>query len=146
MFFEEFRVGDAFELGIRTVSQADIDSFADLSGDHNVLHTAEAAAAAPFLGGLVAHGALCVALVTGLMSQAGLTRDSLVAMVGLSWTFKAPVRPGDTLAARAVVAECSETRNEMRGLVRFSVTVTNQRSEVVQEGDLTELVKRRGPG
>ncbi|MFA6575211.1 MAG: phenylacetic acid degradation bifunctional protein PaaZ, partial [Nocardioides sp.] len=63
----ELRVGDSIVSGAREVTRADIDRFAELTGDTFYAHTDEAAAAAnPLFGGIVAHGYLVVSLAAGL--------------------------------------------------------------------------------
>jgi acyl dehydratase len=53
----------------RTVTQADIDTFAELSGDHQWIHVdAERAAQGPF-GGTIAHGLLTLALGPALANE-----------------------------------------------------------------------------
>jgi acyl dehydratase len=138
--FEDLAPGRAFDAGSRVVSAADIAAFADLSGDRNAIHM-DGAAAGPFAGP-IAHGALGIAIGTGLVSQAGITAGVLVALVEARWRFIAPVRPGDTLSARVTVAERRETSRSDRGLVRFAVELTNQHGQLVQAGELTELIAR----
>ena len=63
----ELRIGDTVVAGPRTVTLADIDHFAEFTGDTFYAHTDEEAAAAnPFFDGRVAHGYLVVAFAAGL--------------------------------------------------------------------------------
>ena len=63
----ELRVGDSVTAGPRTVTRADIEHFAEFTGDTFYAHTDEAAAAAnPLFGGIVAHGYLVLAFAAGL--------------------------------------------------------------------------------
>jgi acyl dehydratase len=53
----------------RTVTQADIDTFADLSGDHQWIHVdVKRAAQGPF-GGTIAHGLLTLSLGPALANE-----------------------------------------------------------------------------
>jgi acyl dehydratase len=53
----------------RTVTQEEVQQFADLTGDHNPIHTdAEAGAASPF-GTTIVHGYFTLALVVPLMAE-----------------------------------------------------------------------------
>jgi len=144
LFYEDLDPGRVLDAGARVLTAQDIERFAELSGDHNPLHTDEAYARGTVFGSRVAHGALGIAVVTGLVSAAGFTRESLIALTGIAWRFRAPVRAGDTVAAELRVAERRDGGRADGGTVVFAVTVRNQRGEVVQEGELRELVRKRG--
>ncbi len=143
LFFEDFTPGRQFETPGRTVSDEDVATFAAVSGDRNPLHTDEAYARTTPFGGRIAHGALGLAVATGLFSQLGITSGTLVALVGVEWNFRAPIRPGDTVRLRLRVAEQRPLERRDRGLVRFAAELVNQSDEVVQEGVLTELVRTK---
>ena len=140
--FEDFTPGRTFETAARVVTQADIAAFADLSGDHNRLHVDAAYAKTTVFGGCIAHGALGIAIATGLVSATGVTAGTLVAIVELAWTFNAPIRPGDTVRVRLRVADRRPLDHPGRGLVRLEATLLNQRDEVAQEGVVTEILRR----
>lgn len=123
------------------MSDADVAAFAALSGDANPLHVDEAYARGTPFGGRVAHGALGVAIGTGLVSRAGLTAGTLVALLELRWRFLAPIRPGDTVRARLRVADRRPSSSGGRGIVTFTVELRNQRDDLVQEGSLVELIR-----
>ncbi len=146
LWFEELEVGAAYETGGRTVTDAEIVAFAGVSGDFNPLHMDEEYARGTAFGGRVAHGVLGLALATGLLNRSGLTEGTLVALLGLEWSFRAPIRPGDTVRARVKVAAKRATRKAEQGYVAFGLEVVNQRGEVAQEGELKALVRRRGSG
>jgi len=144
LYFEDFHAGREFDAGSRTITADDVRRFADLTGDDNPLHVDDAYARTSVFGAPVAHGALGIAMVTGLVSRAEITRASLVALAGLTWRFRAPVHPGDTLSATLRVAERNDGGRPDRGTVVFAVTVRNQRGETVQEGELREVLRKRG--
>jgi acyl dehydratase len=145
MYFEEFTLGREFETGSRVVTDADIVAFAEVSGDRNPLHLDDAYAATTPFHGRIAHGALGIAMATGLLSQARLTAGSLVALVGIEWRFTAPVRPGDVLTMRLQVEEARARAGSRQGTVRLAAKLLNQRGEIVQEGVITELIRTRPP-
>jgi acyl dehydratase len=142
-WFEDFEEGQEFATEARRITEQEIEAFAALSGDHNPLHLDEAQAERSEFGGRIAHGVLGLALATGLLSRLGLTRGTLVALLGLRWDFRLPVRPGDVLRALVRTCETRAARRGDRGVVRLEVRLLNQRGEVVQEGELTELVRCR---
>lgn len=144
LYYEDLVSGSTFESGARTVTGSDVRAFAELSGDRNPMHLDDAFAAQTPFGRPVAHGVLGLAVATGLLSALGLTRDTLVALVGVSWSFRLPVFYGDTVRVRVRVASRRDSSRQDRGLVTLAAELLNQRGEVVQEGELVELVKRRG--
>jgi acyl dehydratase len=143
LWLEDFTPGREFQTGGRTVSDADIAAFAEVSGDRNPLHLDDAYAAATPFHGRIAHGALGIAIATGLLSQLGLTAGTLVALVGIDWRFTAPVRPGDTLTLRLQVSEARARDGSRQGLVKLAAQLVNQRQETVQEGVITEMIRTR---
>ena len=145
LYYEDFAPGSTFESPARTVTGSDVQAFADLSGDRNPMHLDPAFAARTPFGRPVAHGVLGLAVATGLLSSLGLTRDTLVALAGISWKFRLPVFYGDTVRVRVRVASRRESSRGDRGLVTLAAELVNQRGEVVQEGELVELVRRHGP-
>jgi len=143
MYFEEFEQREEFITGERVVSEADVRAFADLSGDRNSIHLDPAAATAAGFEGPIAHGALGLALATGLASQLGLTKGTLVALVGVNWRFRGPIYLGDRVTLRLRVASRRATGNPARGLVTLAAELRNQRGEVVQDGEFVELIAKR---
>jgi acyl dehydratase len=91
----------------------------------------------------VAHGALGLAVATGLANQLGLTRGTLVALVGITWRFRAPIYYGDTVRLHLRVASRRASGNPARGVVTLAVELRTQRDEVAQEGEFVELVARK---
>ena len=144
-YYEEFSVAERFSTRARTITEADIVAFAGLSGDFNPLHTDEEYARKTPFGKRVAHGLLGLAVQSGLTQALGLTEGTLVAFLGLTWSFKAPIFIGDTIRVVQTVESVRETRNPERGIVVFTCQVLNQRGETVQEGTKTLMVRRRPP-
>ena len=143
LWFEDFVVGARYETDSRMVSSSDIESFAAVSGDHNPLHLDETYARGTPFGGRIAHGVLGLAVATGLLNQLGLTRGTLLALAGLRWDFRAAIYPGDVLRADLVVVEARATRRNDAGLVRLAERLFNEHDVLVQEGELTILVRSR---
>src|SRR5262249_39715640 len=78
------------------VSQETIDRYADISGDYNPIHVDQEAAAASEFGGTIAHGP--IALQTFFRSLTEATGGgALPPGTEVKVTFRAPVRPGDTV-------------------------------------------------
>jgi acyl dehydratase len=142
-YWEEFRVGEEMLAGSRVVTGADVDAFAALSGDRNPLHGSdEAARAAGFEGGRIAHGVLGLAVATGILNRSGLTAGTLVAFVGVEWAFQLPLYPGTQVTLRLRVCECRATRHRERGLVVFAAGLADEAGALLQSGELKFLVRR----
>jgi acyl dehydratase len=142
--YEDLEVGMRWRSGARTVTEADIVAFAGVSGDFNPIHVDAEHAAGTAFGERIAHGALVLAIATGLRQQQGTFRGTLRAWLGMrEWRFRAPVKIGDTISVDSEVAELRETKDPGAGLVIQGVTVRNQRDEVVADGEFATLVARR---
>jgi acyl dehydratase len=147
LYWEDWEIGAEFESPGRTVTEADIVTFAGLSGDYNPLHINEEYCKQTQFGTRIAHGPLVYAIAAGLLFQLHLYDDTLIAFLGFdSLKFSKPVKAGDTIRARIKVLETRETSNPERGVMKRQLTVLNQRGEVVQEGVQAFLLKRKPKG
>lgn len=142
-YFEEIEVGEEYVSPGRTVTEADIVIFAGLSGDYNVLHTDAEFMKTPIFGERIAHGLLGLAIQSGLLTR-GMRPYATIAFLGLRWKFKGPIKIGDTITVRAKVISKKETSKPDRGVVTLERQVTNQKGEVVQEGETDLMVARKG--
>lgn len=141
-WYEDFEPERTFRAGSREITEADIEAFAAVSGDRNPLHLSDDYAAGSVFGGRVAHGVLGLAVATGLLNARGLTRGTLVAFLGLSWDFVAPLYPGTEVALALAVASRRPTSHADRGLVVLRAELESG-GETVQRGELKLLVRRR---
>lgn len=142
-FFEEFKVGEQFETGSRTVTETDVVNFAGVSGDFYPLHMDEVYAKTTPFKGRIAHGLCGLSIASGLCIQTGIFDKTLLAFLNMNWKFVKPIRIGDTLTVKLEVVEKKETRQNDRGIVVLAVLVMNQDKETVQEGQWTVLLSRR---
>ena len=142
-YFDEIQVGEEYVSPGRTVTEADIVIFAGLSGDYNVLHTDAEFMKKSIFGERIAHGLLGLAIQSGLLGR-GMRPYATLALLGLRWKFKGPIKIGDTITVRAKVIEKRETSRKDRGIITLQRQVLNQRGEVVQDGETDVMVERRG--
>jgi len=142
-YFEDIQVGEEYLSPGRTVTEADIVIFAGLSGDYNVLHTNAEFMKSSIFGERIAHGLLGLAIQSGLLTR-GMRPYATLALLGLRWKFKGPIKIGDTITVRAKVISKKETGKPDRGIVTLDRQVVNQKGEVVQEGETDVMVARRG--
>ncbi len=90
--------------GWHVVEQARIDAFADVTGDHQWIHTdVERAARESPYGGPIAHGYLTLSLLPALRAEVGVVPEGVAQTInyGLDRVrFLAPVRAGARIRAR----------------------------------------------
>ena len=140
--FEEFAVGDRFTTASRTVTEADVMSFAGVSGDFNPLHTNEEFSKNTSFKKRTAHGLLCASIAQGLISQLGLFDGTLITLVSMNLRYTGVVMFGDTIRAQLKVMEKKEAKKLDRGLVTFQVTVLNQMDHQILEGEWVFMLVR----
>lgn len=136
----ELRVGDTLRSAEREVTIADIERFADLSGDRFYAHMDEAEAARnPLFGGRVAHGYFLVSAAAGLFVDA--PYGPVLANYGLDHLrFAKPVKPGDRIKVRLTCKEKSLRIGKGYGEVRWDTEISNQNDEVVASYDVLTMV------
>jgi acyl dehydratase len=111
----------------RTVTQEDIDTFADLTGDHQWIHTdvERAKQESPF-GTTIAHGNLTLSMVDGLRIDL-ISSSGFKLGVNYGWNkvrFPAPVPAGSRIRSTAEVIEVEEVAGGWWQIVtRFTVEV-----------------------
>ncbi len=136
-------IGDTFNSGEREVSVADIERFAELSGDHFYAHMDEAAARRnPIFGGRVAHGYFLISAAAGLFVDPPL--GPVLANYGIdSLRFTRPVKPGDRIKVRITCKEKSLRAGQGYGEVRWDALITNQDGEAVAAYDVLTMVSEK---
>jgi len=146
LYFEEFSVGQTIISPARTVTEADIVSFAGLSGDFNQIHTdAVYAAQAPF-GQRVAHGLLGLSIASGLVVRTGMMEGTILAFREINeWKFIQPIYIGDTIYVEVEVLETKGIRRLGGGSIVISLDVKKQTGETVMKGVWKALISSR-PG
>jgi len=142
--FEQFNIGDTFASQGRTVTEADVVTFAGLSGDFNPLHTNAVLAATTPAGQRIAHGMLIAAIATGMANWTGIFEGTTLALMEQTLRYKGMVKFGDTVHLEMKVADKKETSKPDRGIVVFDVHVLNQDEQMVIEGPWTLLMRRKG--
>ncbi len=130
--FTSYRVGEHYDY-TRTVTAADVDDFARVTGDDNAIHLDEAFGRRTRFGGRVAHGALTFGFMAAAQTQ--------LVGAGVIWIdsrvrFTAPVRIGDRVTVTAEIAEVIADRH----VLGLRSTARLQDGTVVMEGEST--VKR----
>ncbi len=141
--FGEFKLGQRFETPGRTITEADIAGFAGLTGDYNPVHTDEAFARATGFGSRIAHGPMGIGIAFGLASRLDLIDGTVVALLGVTWDFKAPMRPGDTIRALIEVVETRDVKQPDQGLLGLTFNIVDETGKTLQEGSARLLMRRK---
>lgn len=143
LWFDDLSVGMGWVTPARTVTEADIVTFAGLSGDYSSIHTDDTFARQGQFGQRIAYGMLVLAITTGLRARLGLFDESLIAFLGFDdWRFTRPVFIGDTVRCESEVVALRPSSKPKRGVVTTAMRVLNQHDEIVQEGQTALLIKR----
>jgi oxepin-CoA hydrolase / 3-oxo-5,6-dehydrosuberyl-CoA semialdehyde dehydrogenase len=141
----ELRIGDTVVAGPRRVTLADIEHFAEFTGDTFYAHMDEEAARAnPFFDGRVAHGYLIVSFAAGLFVQPD--PGPVLANYGLeNLRFLTPVYPGDELTVTLTCKQITPREDAEYGEVRWDADVTNRDGNSVATYDVLTLVAKQWP-
>ena len=134
-YFEDLSLGMS-ESYTRTVKEADIQQFAEMSGDTNPAHLDEEFAATTRFEKRIAHGMLSASFISTLVG----TKLPGPGCLYMSQTlkFRAPVYISDEVTATVSITDL----NERRGYVTFSTTCTVGDTDVIR-GEAMMLVPRR---
>jgi oxepin-CoA hydrolase/3-oxo-5,6-dehydrosuberyl-CoA semialdehyde dehydrogenase len=139
----ELRPGDTVTAGPRTVTLADIEHFAEFTGDTFYAHMDAAAAKAnPFFDGRVAHGYLVLSFAAGLFVDPD--PGPVLANYGIeNLRFLTPVYPGDALTVTLTCEQITPRAGAGHGEVRWAADVTNSDgASVATYGVLTMVAKQ----
>jgi 3-hydroxybutyryl-CoA dehydratase len=124
----ELKVGDAAEF-TKTVSEADVYLYAGVSGDLNPAHINETYAQATFFKTRIAHGMLTAGFISAVLGTQLPGPGTIYMRQELN--FKAPVRFGDTITARAEIIDINTEKKR----VRLKTTCVNQEGTLVLDGE-----------
>ena len=141
-FSDDLRLGERFVLPSRTMTDAVFLAFQAARGDNHPVHYDVEYCRAHGLPGMLAHGfQTLIQTAPGAGLFPFMTEDALVGFVEQSSRFLKPVFAGDTLYPAWEIDELSPNRTT--GVVGLRSTVHNQRRELVLEGHLRFLLRKR---
>lgn len=113
----------------RAVTARDIELFTEISGDRNPLHYDEEAARATRFGGIVVQGGVISAILNAVVAEK-LPGPGTV-FLQVNWSFKAPVRPGNTIIGEVLVTKVRDDKP----ITELKTRVVLADGTVVLEGD-----------
>ncbi|MHA2501006.1 MAG: MaoC family dehydratase [Candidatus Hodarchaeales archaeon] len=134
--FTDVAIGESAEV-TRTISEADIEKFAEVSGDNNPIHLDEDYARNTFFKGRIAHGALTTAFFSKLVAMDLLGSGTI--LLSNAFHFKKPVRINDTITARIEVIKKHDDNKRLT----LKATCENQDEEMVVEGEVVVMLMKQ---
>ncbi len=138
--YEDLKVGMRFRTHRRTIAEADLAGFVNLTWLTEELFAVEDDSQRAIKGRPV-PGALVYAFAEGLLLPS--MQDTGLAFLNATLDVKGPTVVGDTIHVEVEVTECRLTSKGDRGLVRFANKVVNQRGETVIEYNPLRMLKRK---
>jgi len=132
---EEIEIGQSAER-MHTVTEGDIQAFADVSGDHNPVHLDAAYAETTMFKGRIAHGMLSAAYISATI--AGDLPGPGAVYIAQSLSFRRPVRIGDTVVTRVTVTAIDTEK--ARVTLKTECLVE---TKAVVEGEAVVMVPRK---
>ncbi|WP_193089924.1 MaoC family dehydratase [Advenella sp. FME57] len=141
-YFEDFEIGERFNIPSRTMTDALFAAFQLASGDNHPVHYDVEYCRAHGMPHMLAHGfqvLIQTAAGAGLFPHC--VEESLKAFIEQSSKFLNPVFVGDTLYCSLVVSELIPGRTT--GVLVMQSTIINQNEIVVLEGTQKYLLRKR---
>jgi acyl dehydratase len=132
----------------RTVSEADVVGFTNLTAERNPLYLNRVFAGQGRFGDRIAPPIWTFCLAFGDFLQAllaaPLPSTGLAGHLGDSFRSFAPVRIGDTIRTRHRPVRCTPSRGRPEmSVVHFALQILNQRDELVQDGEVAMWIPAR---
>jgi oxepin-CoA hydrolase/3-oxo-5,6-dehydrosuberyl-CoA semialdehyde dehydrogenase len=146
-YFEELSIGDTVITHKRTITEADIVNFANVSWDHFYAHTDHTSLEGTIFEKPVAHGYFILSAAAGLFVDA--KKGPVLLNYGLEeCRFLKPVYAGTTIGVQLTckektVQEKKEGDDVKKGLVKWLVEVSDQTGEPVAIATILTMVKLR---
>lgn len=135
--FEEIQLGMSATRE-NTVTERDIQSFADISGDSNPVHLDSAYAATTPFKKCISHGMLTASYISAIFGMQLPGPGAIY--VAQTLNFRRPVWIGDHITTKVTVAEKFPAKKR----VRFECVCTNPDGKVVLEGEAMLMVPGEG--
>lgn len=135
VFFEDLSVGQEASLA-RTVSEGDINAFAEVSGDKNPVHLDAEYAGGTIFKERIAHGMLSAGYISAVFGMKLPGPGAIY--ISQTLNFKAPVKIGDTVVTSVKVTELIPEKKR----AKFACVCTVNDKPVV-EGEAVLMVPKR---
>ncbi|PJJ59118.1 phenylacetic acid degradation bifunctional protein PaaZ [Hymenobacter chitinivorans] len=146
-YFEELEIGQTYTTHRHTVTEADITSFAQVSGDNFYAHVDATSLEGTLFTGRVAHGYYILSKAAGMFVDP--RKGPVLLNYGLDeCRFTKPVYPGMTIGVQLTVKEKigqekRDAEDVAKGIVRWLVDVTDETGETVAVATILTMVKKK---
>lgn len=131
MYFEDYVLGEEFEISPVTMQQEELISFAR-DFDPRPFHLEKSEAQKTRFGRLFASGFHTLCLCWGAWVKTKIDEEGMIAGIGLDeLRWKKPVFAGDKLFPRVKIEALKPSSDGKKGAVTFKMTVNNQEGEEV---------------
>lgn len=146
-YFEELNVGDTLITAKRTVTEADIVNFANVSWDHFYAHTDHTSLEGTMFEKPVAHGYFIMSAAAGLFVDA--KKGPVLLNYGIDeLRFTKPVYAGSTIGVKLTVKEKIEQEQKTeedipKGIVKWLVEVYDETNETVAIATILTMVRKK---
>lgn len=135
LYFDDIEPGRSFQSSARVVTEEDLLSFTELSGDRHPIHTDHDFASTTVFGQRILHGPFGIAVALGLFGEFRELSDAAIALTDIGeWKFLAPVFVGDTLTLHMIVETKRALSSGDRGIIQRRMTLVNQDGKIIQCG------------
>jgi oxepin-CoA hydrolase / 3-oxo-5,6-dehydrosuberyl-CoA semialdehyde dehydrogenase len=147
-YFEDLQTGDQLITRKRLITSADIDRFADLSGDHFYAHKKETDFSGTMFEEQVAHGYFILSAAAGLFVD-GYEKNPVLLNYGIDeLRFTKPVYAGHSVYVRftckeKIQQEKKEPADIAKGIIKWYVEVFDETDEQVAVATILTMVKKK---
>jgi len=147
-YFEELVIGEQILTAPRMITKEDIDSFADLSGDHFYAHLDSTNFEGTMFERQVAHGYFIMSAAAGLFVDS-YEKNPVLLNYGIDeLRFTKPVYPGDTIQVRftckeKIAQEKKEITDIDKGIVKWLVEILDATNEITGIATILTMVAKK---
>jgi acyl dehydratase len=140
-YFEDFTVGERFNIPSRTMTSALFSAFQLASADNHPIHYDVHYCRSKGMPDMLAHGfQVLIQTAAGAGMFPHMVEHSLKAFIEQSSRFLAPVYVGDTLYPSLTVSQLIPGRTT--GVIVLASVILNQRGETVMQGEQKYLLRK----
>ena len=146
-YFEELNIGDTVVTHKRTITEADIVNFANVSWDHFYAHTDHTSLEGTIFEKPVAHGYFILSAAAGLFVDA--KKGPVLLNYGLDeCRFMKPIYAGATIGVTLTCKEKVEQEKKdeadvAKGIVKWLVEVKDETNELIALATILTMVKKK---